>query len=52
MNRPKKLKKMHWMDSQKLAEIIENSIPRFAIGVFGGWGTGKTSLMQMTKKTG
>ncbi|HYA82013.1 MAG TPA: P-loop NTPase fold protein [Candidatus Bathyarchaeia archaeon] len=36
--------------SQKLADIIANSTPRFAIGVFGGWGTGKTSLMQMTKK--
>ena len=36
--------------SQNLADIIANSTPRFAIGVFGGWGTGKTSLMQMTKK--
>jgi predicted KAP-like P-loop ATPase len=36
--------------SQKLADIIANSTPRFAIGVFGGWGTGKTSLMLMTKK--
>jgi hypothetical protein len=36
--------------SQKLADIIANSTPRFAIGVFGGWGTGKTSLIQMTKK--
>src|ERR687886_1647157 len=36
--------------SQRLANIITSSTPRFAIGVFGGWGTGKTSLMQMTKK--
>lgn len=36
--------------SRKIADIIANSTPRFAIGVFGGWGTGKTSLMQMTKK--
>ncbi|MGC2427279.1 MAG: P-loop NTPase fold protein [Nitrososphaeraceae archaeon] len=36
--------------SHNLADIIANSTPRFAIGVFGGWGTGKTSLMLMTKK--
>jgi KAP family P-loop domain/Pentapeptide repeats (8 copies) len=36
--------------SQKLANIITNSKPRFAVGIFGGWGTGKTSLMRMTKK--
>jgi KAP family P-loop domain len=28
------------------AEIACNSSPRFAIGIFGGWGSGKTSLMQ------
>ena len=33
--------------SKELADIIRNSTPRFAIGVFGGWGTGKTSLMKM-----
>jgi hypothetical protein len=33
--------------SKKLADIIRNSSPRFAIGIFGGWGTGKTSLMKM-----
>lgn len=33
--------------SKQLADIIRNSTPRFAIGVFGGWGTGKTSLMKM-----
>jgi predicted KAP-like P-loop ATPase len=36
--------------SRKLAEIITNFTPRFSIGVFGGWRTGKTSLMSMTKK--
>jgi predicted KAP-like P-loop ATPase len=35
--------------SLKLAEIIRNSTPRFSIGIFGGWGTGKTTLMLMTK---
>ncbi len=33
--------------SKELAEIIKNSSPRFAVGIFGGWGTGKTSLMKM-----
>jgi hypothetical protein len=33
--------------SKNLAEIIRNSTPRFTIGIFGGWGTGKTSLMKM-----
>ena len=33
----------------KLAEIITNSTPRFSVGVFGGWGIGKTSLMLMIK---
>lgn len=36
--------------SQTLAHIITNSTPRLAIGIFGGWGVGKTSLMYMTKK--
>ena len=36
--------------SNRLAEIITNSTPRFSIGVFGGWGTGKTSLMSMIKQ--
>jgi predicted KAP-like P-loop ATPase len=37
--------------SKELANIIRNTTPaRFAVGVFGGWGTGKTSLMSMTKK--
>jgi KAP family P-loop domain len=33
--------------SQKLADIIVNSNPRFSIGIFGGWGTGKTTFMKM-----
>lgn len=30
-----------------LKTIIEDSDPRFAIGVFGGWGSGKSTLMQL-----
>jgi predicted ATPase len=26
-------------------KIIENSYPKFTIGIFGDWGTGKTTLM-------
>ncbi len=33
--------------AKRLAEIITGSEPRFSIGIFGGWGTGKTSLMKM-----
>ncbi len=29
-----------------LATIIKQSEPRFAVGIFGGWGSGKTTLMQ------
>src|SRR5215208_2904171 len=36
--------------TQKLSDIIINSTPRFAIGIFGGWGTGKTTLMKMIEK--
>lgn len=36
--------------SKKLADIIRNSTPRFAIGIFGGWGTGKTTLMKMIER--
>jgi KAP family P-loop domain len=31
-------------------EIVEESDPRFAIGIFGGWGSGKTTLMESVKK--
>lgn len=33
-----------------LINIIKGSEPRFTIGIFGGWGTGKTTLMKMMKK--
>lgn len=31
------------------ADIIINSQPNFAIGIFGGWGSGKTTLMSAIK---
>jgi len=36
--------------SQQLADMIVTSTPRFTIGIFGGWGTGKTTLMRMIEK--
>jgi predicted KAP-like P-loop ATPase len=33
-----------------LAEIVAVSDPQFAIGVFGGWGSGKTTLMQAIER--
>jgi hypothetical protein len=36
--------------AQALAEIISNSDPCFAVGVFGGWGSGKTTLMQTIQR--
>jgi hypothetical protein len=33
--------------AQNLAGMIRDSSPKFAIGIFGGWGTGKTSLMHL-----
>ena len=35
--------------SNCIANLIENSKPRFTVGIFGGWGTGKTTLMSMIK---
>ena len=35
--------------SERLSHIIENSTARFTVGIFGGWGTGKTTMMQMIK---
>ena len=32
------------------AQIIEHSQPRFAIGIFGDWGSGKTTLMRAIQK--
>lgn len=34
---------------QALATIIKQSEPRFAVGIFGGWGSGKTTLMHAIK---
>lgn len=34
---------------QAFATIITQSEPRFAIGIFGGWGSGKTTLMKAIK---
>src|SRR3989344_9421982 len=28
-----------------LSDMIEKSTPKFNVGIFGGWGTGKTTLM-------
>jgi KAP family P-loop domain len=33
-----------------LAGIVMESAPRFAIGIFGGWGSGKTTLMEAIEK--
>jgi len=33
--------------SQTISNIIANSVPRFTVGIYGGWGTGKTTIMQM-----
>ena len=33
--------------TDRLSEIIVNSKPRFTVGIYGGWGTGKTTMMQM-----
>jgi len=32
-----------------LSEFIINSSPRFTVGIYGDWGTGKTTLMQLIK---
>ncbi len=32
-----------------IATIISDSEPQFAVGIFGGWGTGKTTLMAAIK---
>ncbi len=29
-----------------IVNIIKNSYPKFTIGIFGDWGTGKTTLME------
>src|SRR6478609_3382789 len=35
--------------SVQISSLIVNSIPQFTIGIYGEWGTGKTTLMQMIK---
>lgn len=36
--------------SQTLANVIKSSEPYFTIGIYGEWGTGKTTLMKMVAK--
>jgi hypothetical protein len=33
-----------------LADVIRASKPQFAVGIFGGWGSGKTTLMQAIRQ--
>ena len=33
-----------------LKDIIERSDPQFSVGIFGGWGSGKTTLMRAIEK--
>ena len=33
-----------------LAEIVQSNHPNFAIGIFGSWGTGKTTLMNQISR--
>ena len=35
--------------SERISQIIVNSEARFTVGIFGGWGTGKTTIMKMIK---
>ena len=34
-----------------ISRMIENSTPKFNVGIFGGWGTGKTTLMLNIEET-
>jgi hypothetical protein len=36
--------------SKNLANIIRGTTPQFAVGIFGKWGTGKTTLMRMIEQ--
>jgi KAP family P-loop domain len=36
--------------AKAFAEICASSVPRFAIGMFGGWGSGKTTLMRAIER--
>ena len=33
--------------AERLSKIIVGSKPQFTVAIFGGWGTGKTTMMQM-----
>ena len=35
---------------QAIIELILNSYPQFTIGIFGRWGTGKSTLMKLIEK--
>ena len=35
--------------SERLSQIIVKSVPQFTVGIFGGWGTGKTTMMKIIK---
>lgn len=37
--------------ARALQQIVEKSTPRFAIGIFGSWGSGKTTLMRQLQST-
>ena len=36
--------------SKTISNIIKNSIPHFTIGIYGEWGTGKTTLMKSIER--
>jgi len=36
--------------SETISKIIKNSVPHFTIGIYGEWGTGKTTLMNSIQK--
>ena len=33
-----------------IVNIITNSYPKFSLGIYGEWGTGKTTLMKLVEK--
>jgi Cdc6-like AAA superfamily ATPase len=33
-----------------IVKMVIGSKPKFSIGIYGKWGTGKTTLMRMTEK--
>lgn len=36
--------------TEALSAVIESSAPRFAVGIFGGWGSGKSTLMASIRR--